>query len=318
MNEKIIKLLKDHIGFLSGQRMSEKLGLSRAAVWKHIEQLRDQGYAIEAVSRKGYRLTSAPDKLLVGEIKNGLKTKIFGKQIFSYDSIGSTMDEVMRLGLADRSEGVVVCADGQTKGRGRLGRRWESKKGRGLFFSILLRPRLSVIESARLTLVFAVALCEALRKIARVEAQIKWPNDILIHGKKVAGILTEMNAEMDRVNFIVVGVGVNVLEGEKDLLASATSIFLETQDKISRVRILQEILFEVERYYHRFQDKEFSSICNQWRKSSATLGQRIRLGEGRHAVEGIAKDIDSDGCLLIRTDQGSIVKRTAGDVVHLS
>ncbi len=317
MNEKIIKLLKDHTGFLSGQCMSEKLGLSRAAIWKHVEQLRTQGYAIEAISRRGYRLTSAPDKLLVSEIKNGLKTQIFGKEVFSFDSISSTMDEVMRLGLAGSPEGVVVCADGQTQGRGRLGRTWQSKQGKGLFFSVLLRPQMSVMEASRVTLVVAVAVCQAIRKFTQLNAMIKWPNDILIGAKKVAGILTEMNAEMDRVHFIVVGVGVNVHEEKKDLLASATSLFIEKQEKISRVRMFQEVLFQAEYYYRMFQSKGFSPICKEWRECSATLNQRVRLGEGRHAVEGIAKDIDSDGSLLIKTDQGTIVKRTAGDVVHL-
>jgi len=317
MNEKIISFLKKTNGYFSGEQISKSLCISRTAVWKHIRQLKAEGYDIEAISHRGYRLVSAPDKLLPSEIKNGLQTKIFGQKIIYFDTVGSTMDEASTLGFQNEPEGTLVCAEGQTKGRGRLGREWVSLEGKGIYFSIILRPAIPVAEASKLTLLFAVSACQAMRKATDLNAMIKWPNDIVVGRKKISGILTELNAEMDRINFVIVGLGVNVNEAKSALLKIATSVYQETGNKISRAMLLREILKKSEENYFLFQKKGFSFIAQEWRTLSDTLGRRVKIVEAKKTTEGEAIDIDSDGGLLIRKDDGVVVKKISGDVVHL-
>ncbi|MDP8266504.1 MAG: biotin--[acetyl-CoA-carboxylase] ligase [Candidatus Aceula meridiana] len=317
MNEKIISFLKKADGYFSGEQISKALRISRTAVWKHIKQLKQEGYNIEAVSRRGYRLISAPDKLLPSEIKNGLQAKIFGQKIVYFDTVGSTMDEASVLGFQNEMEGTLVCAESQTKGRGRLGRTWISSKGKGIYFSLILRPVIPVAEAAKLTLLFAISVCQAIRKSTGINAMIKWPNDIMVGKKKISGILTELNAEMDRINFVIVGLGVNVNETKSVLLKSATSIYQEIGKKFSRAVLLKEILEKSEENYLLFQKKGFSPIASQWRSLSDTLGRRVKVDETKKTTEGEAVDIDTDGGLLIRKDDGVVIKKISGDVIHL-
>ncbi len=316
MKEKIVEFLKKSAdNYLSGEEISEHLDISRAGIWKHMEDLRAEGYTIEAVPHLGYKLISFPDKLLPSEIQFHLNTKIIGKKIIQKENVTSTMDVAFEFGTKGEGEGLVVCAETQTKGRGRLGRSWNSPKGKGIYFSLLLRPRLSPMEVSKITLLSAVSLTNALKKITNLEYSIKWPNDILIHGKKVAGILTELSAEADQVKFIVLGVGLNV-NTSKDLLPpAATSLFAETKKIFNRVDILKEILRELEKSYLFFQKEGFASIAEEWRESSSTLHKRIKVVDQSGTLEGEAVDIDSDGGLLIRKDNGVIVKKMAGDVV---
>ena len=316
MQERIIQFLKQSDTYVSGEEMSEQLHISRAAVWKYIDQLRHDGYEITAVPHLGYRLDSAPDKLIPHEIAFNLKTKLIGRNIVSLDTVGSTMDEAFQLGMEGAPEGTVVCAESQTKGRGRLGRQWVSPKGKGLYFSLVLRPKLAPSQMAQLTLMTAVALTAALEKFTAAEVRIKWPNDLLVGGRKLAGVLTELRAEMDQVKFVVIGIGLNVNSSAQQLVAEATSLKIETSKHVDRIALLQEIFKQMEEWYGRL-SRGFDPLLEEWKKRSETLRRRVRVTDAAGIVEGIAVDLDKDGGLLIRQDSGVVVKKMAGDVVHL-
>jgi BirA family biotin operon repressor/biotin-[acetyl-CoA-carboxylase] ligase len=315
MREKIISILKKNSGFVSGEELSRQLNMSRAGIWKHIEDLRRQGYVIKAVPHSGYRLVSSPDKLLPWEIQSGLATQYIGKEIFCQDTIPSTMDEAVKLATSGAREGVVVCADSQTKGRGRMGRSWVSPKGKGVYFSVILRPMLPLNEVAKLTLMSAVAVCEALRDISGVDIKIKWPNDLLVGQKKIVGILTELNAEVDRVKFVVVGVGVNVNTASRQLPEIATSLKMEAGRDFSRVQVLQMILKNLEK--EQVKKQGFVPVLKKWKQLSLTLGQRVSVEDAGKKLEGVAIDLADDGGLLIQDSQGKIIKRMSGDVFTL-
>ena len=317
MQEKIIHFLKDFDGYVSGEDMSGQLKISRAAVWKYIAQLRNDGYAIAAVPHLGYKLESVPDKLLPHEIRYGLKTKIMGVEVFSFDTVVSTMDEAFRLGMEGALEGTLICAEAQSKGRGRLGRGWVSPRGKGIYCSLILRPKFAPSQMAQLTFMSAVALFDAIGKTTGLKVNIKWPNDLLINGRKLAGILTELRAEMDQVKFLVIGIGLNVNATSQHLIPEATSLKIETGTNFSRVSLLQEVLRSLEFWYTKFNRGGFTSILDAWKERCGTLNKRVRVIDAVGMVEGTAFDLDSDGGLLIRQDSGVIVKRMAGDVVQL-
>ena len=317
MNEKILALLRDATTYVSGEDISKKLGISRSAIWKHIQELRHQGYDIVAVPHLGYELASIPDKLLPSEISSGLNTKIIGREIHHYDSVSSSMDIAMDLAMKGCGEGVVVCVEGQYKGRGRLGRFWSSPKNRGIYLSIILRPDISPAESPKLTLLSAVGVCQAVRKITKLGCLIKWPNDLIVNNKKVGGILTEMNAEMDLVKFVVVGIGVNVNTPESLLPPKVTSLKEQLGDRISRIELTREILKSIENEYILFQKEGFKPIVRKWKKFSTTLGHRVKVQFHKEHLEGEALDIDTDGALLVRRDSGFVERVTAGDIVKV-
>ena len=316
MLTKIVRSLKAHEGYLSGEDISRSLDISRAAIWKYMDQLREQGYEIEAFPHRGYRLVSSPDCLLRSEVQCGLGTRKFGCDVHHYDSLASTMDEAFCLGLAGAPEGAVVVAETQTKGRGRMGRSWSSPKGRGIYFSLILRPKLPPSQAAMLTLVAAVAVSESVEKIIpRVKARIKWPNDLLVAGKKLCGILTELRAETDRVQFVVVGVGINVNTAATQLLPEATSLRAETSGVCSRIILFQEILRNFEKRYLAFLKNGPSAVVADWKERSATLGCKVRFVDRGDNRVGVAEDLADDGGLLIRMPDGKIIKRVAGDIM---
>ena len=315
MNSKILQALRKNNNYLSGEDISEKLNISRAAVWKHIQELRKDGYDIEAVPHLGYKLISSPDKLTSEEIKENLHTKIFGRKIYYFDSVGSTMDEAFRLGMQNEPEGTIVCAESQLKGRGRLGRSWVSSHGKGIYFSIILRPEILPNEASKLTLLSAVGVCEAIREFTGLDCQIKWPNDLLINEKKVAGILTELSAEMDMVRFVIVGIGININNNKNLLPVKSTSLKEELGSEVLRVEILRFILKTLEEKYLLFGKNGFEEIAGAWRAMSATLGRRVKVFHHKEHTEGQAVDIDSDGGLIIRKDSGLSEKVLTGDVV---
>lgn len=316
-HERIIKFLKEADGYVSGEEMSVLLKISRAAVWKHIDQLRHEGYEINAVPHLGYRLDQTPDKLIAREIQFGLKTKVLGHKIISFDSVASTMDEAFRLGMDHAPEGTVVCAETQSKGRGRLGRGWVSPKGKGIYCSIILRPPFAPDQMAQLTLMSAVAVTEAIEEATGVKAGIKWPNDLLVGSKKLAGILTELRAEMDQVKFVVIGIGINANALVKELVPEATSLKIESGMTINRVALLQEMLRSLEKWYGKLKQGHFDVVIAHWKKYSSTLSKRVRVTDPGGIVEGIAVDLDKDGGLLIKLDSGRIIKKMAGDVLQL-
>jgi len=317
MQEHIIQCLKKSKGgYLSGEEISRSANISRAAIWKYMQELRKDGYEIAAVPHLGYQLVSVPDKLLSHEIQFELKTKLLGNTVYYHETLTSTMDEAFKLGMDGAPEGTIVCAESQTKGRGRLGRSWTSPKYKGIYLSIILRPRLAPGELAKLTLLSAVAVAEAVDKVTGVHARIKWPNDLLVKNKKLAGILTELRAEVDQMKFVVVGIGLNVNNTSAQLIDGATSLKQEAGKSFSRVDVVQEILRAFERHYSRVEKKGFDEVIAAWKERSHTLGQRIRITDPAGSVEGVAFDLDHDGGLLIRQDSGVIVKKMAGDV-HL-
>jgi BirA family biotin operon repressor/biotin-[acetyl-CoA-carboxylase] ligase len=314
LKNKVLELLRQQDDYVSGEHLSRKLKISRAGIWKNIGQLRKCGYDIEAVSHNGYRLIAVPDKLFPDEIRYGLGSKCMGTRIHHFEELPSTMDYAVQVGLAGAPEGTLICAEAQSAGRGRLGRKWQSPKTGGLYFSIILRPNVPLNGVAVITLMSAVAVCEAMRKSANVDAKIKWPNDILIDGKKCAGILTEMNAEMDRIRFLVLGVGININTNGKQLLAQATSLRKHTGKKHERVKVLQEVLGCLEDWYGLILRVGNAPVLERWRQLSMTLGQEISITDQAGTLTGQAVDIDENGGLLVRQKNGTVVKRMSGEV----
>lgn len=318
MREKILEILKSKHEYISGQDLSGHLGISRQALWKHIQELRDEGYDIVAVPHLGYLLVSLPDKLLPWEITYGLDTKFIGKKIYYRESVSSTMDMAWQLGLDGVSEGTLILAETQVKGRGRLGRGWTSPKSQGIYLSLILKPKILPNQSPVFNLLSAVSVCEAVKIITGIDAQIKWPNDILVQHRKLGGILTELNAEMDAVHFMVIGIGLNVNNDKKSLISLATSLEEEKKESVNRVELLREILRKIEINYLLLQDKGSSLIIEKWREHNITLGRRVRIVLHNRDIEGEAADIDIDGSLLLRKDSGVIERVVSGDVVHCS
>lgn len=316
MDDKILSIFKTHAGsYISGEQLSRRLGITRAAVWKHIEDLCRHGYQIEAQPHLGYKLRGLPDRLFADELKWQLNTKIIGKRIYSFNIADSTNTIAYQLAEKGLPEGSVVTAEGQRKGKGRLGRSWISPKSKGIYISFILKPDIMPNQASQITLIAAVATTKAIRHVTGLSTLIKWPNDILINGKKVCGILTEMNAELDKVNFIILGIGINVNVKKRTLPVSATSLKEELNKDVSRISLAKELLQELDRQYDIFRTKGFVSIIDECKDLSATLGKRVKIICHNRKIEGQAMDIDSDGALMVRQDNGFIEKVISGDVV---
>ncbi len=317
-NAEMVLAALDNGRLVSGAELAKELGVSRAAVWKHISQLRRVGYEIDTVPFAGYRLVSRPDLLLSAEIKAGLNTKRFGKEVYAFRETSSTSDAAAALARGGAEEGVVVVADTQTAGRGRMGRSWESVPGVGIWMSLVIRPHMPPMNVPRVTITAAVAVSEVIRAETGNEAPIEWPNDIALRGKKVAGILTEMVAEQDRVEFVILGIGLNVNHTERDFTATikrkATSLYLEDGVRRNRTSLLQKLLERLEYLYEMLQEEKFGEIVARWSANSYTLGRRVRCTTDGRPVEGVAESLASDGALLVRTDGGSLQRITSGDV----
>ncbi len=318
VNTELLYILKRETGYISGEEISGQLGITRAAIWKHIQELRNLGYDIAAVPHLGYKLLSLPDRLYPWEIKYHLKNKFIGKAVYYYENLSSTMDTAMDLALNGVSEGALIIAEGQTEGRGRMGRLWLSPKYKGIYFSLIIKPKILPQQTPVLTLISAVAICQALKRHLGIEAQIKWPNDILVDDRKVGGILTEMNAEMDAVHAIIVGVGINVNNDKGALPYPAGTLKEAVGYEINRLILLKYILSYFEDKYLQFQRQGVDRILEEWRHFSATLGKRIKLSVvgKRQALIGKAMDIDYDGGLLVRLDSGLTERVVAGDISH--
>jgi len=316
MQNKILGLLKKKEGYVSGEDISSHLKISRQALWKHIQELKDKGYLIEAVPHLGYRLSASPDRLFEFEVARDLNTTILGKKIFYFETLSSSMDKAMELGVSGAASGTLIMTETQTKGRGRLGRVWFSPKYKGLYFSLILRPDMLPTQASVLTLLAAVSICEAIKEVSGIDAQIKWPNDILIHNKKIGGILTQITAETDKINFVNIGIGINVNNDKKALISTATSLKEQKKEEVSRISLLQEILRRMEANYLALNKKGSGPILEKWRQYATTLGRRVKIYCRSKHIEGEAVDIDTDGSLLLRRDSGFVEKVSAGDVVH--
>lgn len=316
---KILSALRANPGGVSGAELAEQLGMSRAAVWSHIEDLRQVGFDIEAGPHSGYRIAGEPDALLADDLLARLgKTKIVGRDIRVFEETSSTNDVVEKLARDGVREGAVVFAESQTKGRGRLGRKWISPGRKGLWFSVLLRPDLRPQETTQLTVASATALRRAIESETGLKPEIKWPNDILVGGKKVAGILTELSAELDRVKHVILGIGVDVnldaAEFPAELKKTATSLSIERGEIVSRAELAVTVLRELDEDYARICGRKFAAVADEWEENCMTIGKEVTVQIGSRKVRGRAESLDDAGALLLRTEHGRLEPITGGDV----
>jgi BirA family transcriptional regulator, biotin operon repressor / biotin---[acetyl-CoA-carboxylase] ligase len=308
----------DEVG-VSGAELAERIGVSRAAIWARIEELRQLGYDIEASPHLGYRLLSSPDVLHADDLLSLLgKTKVIGRDIRVFEQTTSTNDVIEKLARDGAKEGVVVFAESQTRGRGRLGRKWMSPARKGLWFSILLRPNLRPQKATQLTVAVATALRRAIESETGLKPEIKWPNDILIRGKKVAGILTELNAELDKVRYIILGIGVDVNMSAADypseLRKLATSLKIELGNPVSRSELAATVLRELDNDYARVCDGQFEAVADEWEKHCSTIGRNVAIQTGERSVRGRAETLGEDGAMMVRTEHGHLERIVGGDV----
>jgi len=314
-NPLLMLLLKSTGSYLSGEDISQNFGITRSAVWKQVNVLREMGYTIKSSPRLGYCLEKSPDLLLPEEIWSKTKLEILGSKIYYSSVMESTNNEAKRLAQKGVPNGTLVIAERQHGGRGRMGRSWNSPMG-GIWLSAILRPDLSPTDAPKLTILAAVAVAEAIIQSTGICANIKWPNDILVDGKKVCGILTEMSAEMDLINYVIIGIGINVNNDNfpdelKDKSASLKQI---KGEEVNRVNVLASLLERLEGYYIKAEKEGFEEIFERWRALCVNLGKQVKIVGKNESFEGTAIDIDSSGALLVKTPSEKIVKVLSGDV----
>lgn len=319
MKEEIIKLLKENKNnFISGEKISESIGITRAAVWKYIKAIKEEGYEIESVSRKGYKLTSSPDLLTFEEISPNLKTRFIGRNFVHLDTIDSTNNEAKKLAIDGSPEGTLVISEEQTMGRGRLGRNWISPKHKGIWMSLILRPEINPIQVSKITQVAAAAVCMALIDMG-IRTLIKWPNDIVLNDKKVCGILTEMSGELNRVNYVIVGIGINANidkdEFPEDLKPIASSLKIEIGNYIKRKELVRRILNNFEELYEELINEETIKksieICKD---NSALIGKEIKIIEKGKETRARALSLNEDGKLIVQYKDGKVDELISGEI----
>ncbi len=297
------------------------MNISRTAVWKHIGRLREEGYQIESSPKKGYLLKSDTTMLLPFEVRNQLETTLMGRrEIVHFLETDSTNARAKDLAEEGAEEGTLIIAEAQTAGRGRKGRNWFSPAFENLYISLLLKPDISPADAPKMTLLCAVATARTLMDLTSRNVAIKWPNDIFMNGKKIAGILTELSAEQDRINYMAVGLGfnVNTKDFPQEIAETATSVFLETGDILPRIGLLCRYLKHVEFYYALSRSRGFEPVLEEWRALSYLQGRRVRVSFLKDRVEGVVEDIDDNGALIVRDDQGIRKHLFSGDVKAVS
>jgi BirA family biotin operon repressor/biotin-[acetyl-CoA-carboxylase] ligase len=318
VEEELVGLLeKNSDKFLNTKDISLKLGVHPYTVYQAVRELRRWEFQIQSERGKGYKLVESPDLILAAKIKKNLKTKIFGKKIYSYRKVGSTNVLGFRLAETNAEEGTLIVAEEQTKGKGRMGRSWYSPPQVGLWMSLILRPDIPPFKAPGLSICAGLALALAIKETTGIEAKTKWPNDCLIDGKKVGGILLELSAELDRINFVIVGIGVNVNQSAQDFPKNldqiATSIKIKLGKDISRLTLLTSFLEKFERIYLDFKKNGLSPQRGMIKSFSSLLGEKVTVKFGKEKIEGIAENIDDNGSLVIKTKKGEKVV-TAGEV----
>jgi len=322
ITQEILEALKAREGFVSGQALSDRLGVSRVTVSKHIRRLREQGYRIVSLPRRGHCLEQCTDLPVVAEVAPLLKGQHLGRPFQWLESVDSTNSYLARLPSEERTDGMVVVAERQTGGRGRMGRQWHSPPGCGLYFSVLLRPTASPAELAQLALVVGVAVCSAMTRLyPTLRIGIKWPNDILIDQRKVAGILCEMEAEADAVHQVILGVGVNVNTSATalppDLRTLATSLSQELGQEVDRVALLVGMLNQLDKDYAVWCRRGLAPLLPRLQERSVLTGLSVTVESPRGRVRGVAETCDAEGCLRIRMKNGSVRSVPSGEVhVH--
>lgn len=315
MRVEILKILSD-AGFVSGEYIAKHLGVSRTAVWKQIKSLQNMGYEIESIKNKGYRLVSRPDIPIAEEVTLGLDTKVIGKDIYYFKSLPSTNLFAKKLVIDGVKEGAIVVSDIQLNGRGRKSRTWFSPEG-GLCFSVVLYPHIPPERSMLLTMASSVAIVQGIKETTGLYPVIKWPNDLLINGKKVCGILTELDAEMDCINYTIIGIGINVNNQlSEDLQEKATSLIQEVGSRVSRVKLLRSILKCFDENYSRLISGDYDFIRDSWFSHANIIGRNIRVHGEKTILKGVVSSVDKSGCLILDTKDGS-VRVVSGDVEYL-
>ena len=317
MKEKILNILQDADDYISGQYLCEMMGVSRTAVWKYIRQLQEEGYVIDAVKNRGYCLKACGDILSAHELNRHMATRWLGKNFHYYDSIDSTNLEAKRLADGGAPEGTLVVADCQERGRGRLGRVWTSPAGCGLWMSMILKPSFPAAQASMVTLVTAMAVREAIEDTAGLQLQIKWPNDLVVQGKKVCGILTEMSMEEGRISFIVPGIGINVNNNHfpEELCEKAISLFMLTGSKVNRAALAAAVCRSFEKYYEDFLEKgNLSGIKDTYNDHLVNRNQQIVISDGAGSFTCISEGINENGALMVQKEDGTKEAISSGEV----
>lgn len=305
MKEEILRLLRSADGYISGQELCNRFGVSRTAVWKAINQLKEAGYEIEAQQNKGYRLMAAPDLMTEAEIKSLMHTDWVAKEVLYFDTIDSTNTKAQELAEKGYPSGTLVVADKQESGKGRRGRSWVSPSGTGIFMTLMIKPDINPNNASMLTLVAALAVAKAITSVTGEEALIKWPNDIVVNGKKVCGILTEMNAQFDYINHIVVGIGINVHNESfpEEISQMASSLMIEAGGKrFHRAQIIAETMSYFEQYYDTFlKTQDLSALVREYDKLLVNRNKSVRVLDPKEPFDGKAMGITSKGKLIVDT-----------------
>ena len=319
---RVLEVLENAGGPVSGEYISNELSISRSAVWKHVKELQAIGYDISASQTEGYRLTKKSNRLLPYEVHKNLRTAIFGKKMRYFESTPSTIAVAKEMcGSEDPAKlhGMVIIAEEQTGGVGRMGRVWVSPSG-GIWITIILKPQIPVDHVFMVTMAGAVAVARAIRKEFDLGALIKWPNDIYIGDKKVAGLLLELSAEADNIHYCILGIGVDANISPHELTSSVTgsvtSISAEVGYDVDRASLLARLLKEFESRYNLIESQEYDTVIREWKSLSCTIDQRVRISTVKSTFEGVAIDIDEFGALIIRKDDGRVERVIAGDCAH--
>ena len=321
MKAEILKLLREADGYVSGQQLCEKFGVSRTAVWKVIRQLQEEGYQVEAVRNKGYHIVDSPDVMTKEELDSLMDTQWAGRNIVYYDSVDSTNLRIKQMGDEGAPEGILAVADKQTAGRGRRGRSWDSPSGSSIYMSLLLRPKIEPDQAPMLTLVMALSVAEGIMdcgdSCGNPDVKIKWPNDIVYQGKKLCGILTEMSADMDQIHYVIVGIGINVqmTDFPKEIQNTATSLKLVTGKTLLRNELLAKVLEEFEVLYEQFVSAEsLKNLKVEYESRLANKDNRVNVLAPSGAWQGICLGIKEDGALLVQREDGKVEEVIAGEV----
>ena len=322
---KVLKFLKIHnTEYLSGQDLSDVLRISRVAVWKQIKKIQALGYTVESKQKEGYRLTKNSDLLLPWEIVLGLETKVLGQQAYYFDSVDSTQNQAMKMVNESKKEGIIIIAEKQTGGRGRSGRKWISPKG-GIWFSIILHPKFDISNTTLFPIASSLALSIAIQKTCKVSTELKWPNDLTIKGKKLAGMLIDASFESNKIENLVLGVGinfnVNVKEIENELKKTpnfyGVSSLNDQKNKSTQIELIQSFLLELEKVYEELNKNQIKKTIAEWTKRSSTIGKKVEMNTHDGKITGKAIKIDEDGGLIIKNKEKTS-KVFAGDIIHLS
>ncbi len=317
MKSEILQILRARSEYVSGQELCTQLGVTRAAIWKAVRQLKEEGYEIQAVRNKGYRLVASPDTMGRAELQSRMRTSWAGKQVVFLDSVDSTNNYAKKLAEAGAAHGTLVVAESQDGGRGRSGRAWVTPKGSSIAASLIVRPPIRPEHASMLTLVMGVAVARAIADTTGVRVQIKWPNDLVVGGKKISGTLTEMSAEPERVHYVVIGTGINanVTEFPRELRQTATSLQLETGHPVERGAVLCACMGAFEEAYAKFLEKgDLSLLLEEYQGLLANRGREVRVLDPAGAFCGMARGIDSMGRLIVEKEDGQVAHIYAGEV----